>query len=189
MKKAIIYLAIFLGTCWVTSQLLQFVSDMLGDLGFSATLKDDAVWFFAPYAACLFVAFKCLSPNISPKPFLENKHKFAIAGYFLLLFALIHMIFLCLLLAILWGEEIGSGKEFWNVETTHPVLYVVTVCLIGPFVEEIFFREKIEGQLLQTMNRPWVALLLSALIFTVVHISTYSVHHWGLSLSKTGNNR
>ena len=158
MKKAIIYLAIFLGTCWVTSQLLQFVSDMLGDLGFSATLKDDAVWFFAPYAACLFVAFKCLSPNISPKPFLENKHKFAIAGYFLL----------CLLLAILWGEEIGSGKEFWNVETTHPVLYVVTVCLIGPFVEEIFFREKIEGQLLQTMNRPWVALLLSALIFTVV---------------------
>ena len=176
MKKAIIYLAIFLGTCWVTSQLLQFVSDMLGDLGFSATLKDDAVWFFAPYAACLFVAFKCLSPNISPKPFLENKHKFAIAGYFLLLFALIHMIFLCLLLAILWGEEIGSGKEFWNVETTHPVLYVVTVCLIGPFVEEIFFREKIEGQLLQTMNRPWVALLLSALIFTVVHISTYSAH-------------
>ena len=135
MKKAIIYLAIFLGTCWVTSQLLQFVSDMLGDLGFSATLKDDAVWFFAPYAACLFVAFKCLSPNISPKPFLENKHKFAIAGYFLLLFALIHMIFLCLLLAILLGEEIGSGKEFWNVETTYPVLYVVTVCLIGPFVE------------------------------------------------------
>ena len=176
MKKAIIYLAIFLGTCWVTSQLLQFFSDMLGDLGFSATLKDDAVWFFAPYAACLFVAFKCLSPNISPKPFLENKHKFAIVGFFLLLFALIHMIFLCLLLAILWGEEIGSGKEFWNVETTHPVLYVVTVCLIGPFVEEIFFREKIEGQLLQTMNRPWVALLLSALIFTVVHISTYSAH-------------
>ena len=176
MKKAIIYLAIFLGTCWVTSQLLQFVSDMLGDLGFSATLKDDAVWFFAPYAACLFVAFKCLSPNISPKPFLENKHKFAIAGYFLLLFALIHMIFLCLLLAIFWGVEIGSGKVFWNVETTHPVLYVVTICLIGPFVEEIFFREKIEGQLLQSMNRPWVALLLSALIFTVGHIPIYSVH-------------
>ena len=176
MKKAIIYLAIFLGTCWVTSQLLQFVSDMLGDLGFSATLKDDAVWFFAPYAACLFVAFKCLSPNISPKPFLENKHRFAIAGYFLLLFALIHMIHLCLLLAVTWGEEIGSGKKFWNVETTHPVLWVVTACLIGPFVEEIFFREKIEGQLLQTMNRPWVAVLLSALIFTVGHIPTYSVH-------------
>ena len=176
MKKAIIYLAIFLGTCWVASQLLQFVSDMLGDLGFSATLRDDAVWSFATSAACLFVAFKCLSPNISPKPFLENKHKFAIAGYFLLLFALIHMIFLCLLLAILWGVEIGSGKVFWNVETTHPVLYVVTICLIGPFVEEIFFREKIEGQLLQTMNRPWVAVLLSALIFTVGHIPTYSVH-------------
>ena len=110
MKKAIIYLAIFLGTCWVTSQLLQFISDMLGDLGFSSTLKDDAVWFFAPYAACLFVAFKCLSPNISPKPFLENKHRFAIAGYFLLLFALIHMIFLCLLLAILWG----GGNWFWE---------------------------------------------------------------------------
>ena len=141
MKKAIIYLAIFLGTCWVASQLLQFVSDMLGDLGFAATLRDDAVWSFATSAACLFVAFKCLSPNISPKP-----------------------------------EEIGSGKEFWNVETTYPVLYVVTVCLIGPFVEDIFFREKIEGQLLQTMNRPWVALLLSALIFTVVHIPTYSVH-------------
>ena len=176
MKKAIIYLAIFLGTCWVTSQLLQFVSDMLGDLGFAATLRDDAVWSFATSAACLFVAFKCLSPNISPKPFLENKHKFAIAGYFLLLFALIHMIFLCLLLAIFWGVEIGSGKVFWNVETTHPVLYVVTICLIGPFVEEIFFREKIEGQLLQTMNRPWVAVLLSALIFTVGHIPTYSVH-------------
>ena len=176
MKKAIIYLAIFLGTCWVASQLLQFVSDMLGDLGFSATLRDDAVWSFATSAACLFVAFKCLSPNISPKPFLENKHKFAIAGYFLLLFALIHMIHLCLLLAVTWGEEIGSGKKFWNVETTHPVLWVVTACLIGPFVEEIFFREKIEGQLLQTMNRPWVAVLLSALIFTVGHIPTYSVH-------------
>lgn len=176
MKKAIIYLAIFLGTCWVASQLLQFVSNMLEDLGFAATLKDDAVWFFAPYAACLFVAFKCLSPNISPMPFLENKHKFAIAGYFLLLFALIHIIFLCLLLAILWGEEIGSGKVFLNIETTHPVLWVVTACLIGPFVEEIFFREKIEGQLLQSMNRPWVAVLLSALIFTVVHIQTYSAH-------------
>ena len=176
MKKAIIYLAIFLGTCWVASQLLQFVSDMLGDLGFAATLRDDAVWSFATSAACLFVAFKCLSPNISPKPFLENKHKFAIAGYFLLLFALIHMIHLCLLLAVTWGEEIGSGKKFWNVETTHPVLWVVTACLIGPFVEEIFFREKIEGQLLQSMNRPWVAVLLSALIFTVGHIPTYSVH-------------
>lgn len=176
MKKAIIYLAILLGTCWVASQLLQFVSDMLGDLGFSATLKDDAVWSFATCAACLFVAFKCLSPNISPKPFLENKHKFAIAGYFLLFFVLIHIIHLCLFLAILWGEEIGSGKVFWNVETTHPILWVVTVCLIGPFVEEIFFREKIEGQLLQTMNRPWVAVLLSALIFTVGHIQTYSVH-------------
>ena len=176
MKKAIIYLAIFLGTCWVTSQLLQFVSDMLGDLGFAATLRDDAVWSFATSAACLFVAFKCLSPNISPKPFLENKHKFAIAGYFLLLFALMHIISLCLFLAILWGEEIGSGKVFWNIETTLPVLWVVTVCLIGPFVEEIFFREKIEGQLLQSMNRPWVAVLLSALIFTVGHIQTYSVH-------------
>lgn len=177
MKKAIIYLAIFLGMGWVASQLLQFVSDMLGDLGFAATLlKDDAVWFFAPYAASLFVAFKCLSPNISPKPFLENKHKFAIAGYFLLLFVLIHIIHLCLLLAVTWGEEIGYGKEFWNVETTHPVLFVVTLCLIGPFVEEIFFREKIEGQLLQSMNRPWVAVLLSALIFTVGHIPTYSVH-------------
>ena len=137
MKKAIIYLAIFLGTCWVASQLLQFVSDMLGDLGFAATLRDDAVWSFATSAACLFVAFKCLSPNISPKPFLENKHKFAIAGYFLLLFVLIHMIHLCLLLAVTWGEEIGSGKEFWNVETTYPVLYVVTVCLIGPFVDSV----------------------------------------------------
>ena len=108
----------------------------------AATLRDDAVWSFATSAACLFVAFKCLSPNISPKPFLENKHKFAIAGYFLLLFVLIHMIHLCLLLAVTWGEEIGSGKEFWNVETTYPVLYVVTVCLIGPFVDSTHLHSR-----------------------------------------------
>ena len=65
MKKAIIYLAIFLGTCWVASQLLQFVSDMLGDLGFSATLKDDAVWFFVGVGLGMKISL-CLPVCIDP---------------------------------------------------------------------------------------------------------------------------
>lgn len=69
---------------------------------------------------------------------------------------------------------------FWKAEKVTPlrlasgfdvILTLIFAVFIGPIVEEIIFRGYIFTAFLQRMKKPIFAFLLSALIFTSVHLS------------------
>lgn len=57
----------------------------------------------------------------------------------------------------LFGEMAGSLLGFLGL------------CIIGPLVEELGFREGIQRHLMRAGMRPWTAIVLTALIFAIMH--------------------
>lgn len=43
--------------------------------------------------------------------------------------------------------------------------------IVGPITEELLFREGIEGEMLRRGVRPWTAIIVSALVFSFVHLN------------------
>lgn len=52
---------------------------------------------------------------------------------------------------------------------SHDVLGILSVALLGPIIEELCFREAIEGSMLRSGVKPWVAIVVSALLFGLIH--------------------
>lgn len=80
------------------------------------------------------------------------------------------------------NEIVGT---FWGV---------LAVAVIGPIVEELVFREAIQGGMLRSGVKPWVAAVFSALCFSIIHLNPAQVPFAfivGLMLAviyeKTGN--
>lgn len=48
---------------------------------------------------------------------------------------------------------------------------LLSVCLIGPLAEEAIFRGAVERRLLQKNWNPWFAIVISALLFALVHFN------------------
>jgi membrane protease YdiL (CAAX protease family) len=46
---------------------------------------------------------------------------------------------------------------------------IIAICLAAPICEEMLFRGAIEGHLLRTGHKPWIAIAVSALIFGIIH--------------------
>lgn len=74
-----------------------------------------------------------------------------------------------------WVQEmLPSLPDFMPGQTMNALLTtplgLVTVCLAGPVSEELIFRAGVLGSLLRT-QRPWVAVMWSAVFFAVVHVN------------------
>ncbi len=54
----------------------------------------------------------------------------------------------------------SMGKDFFGI---------VSICIIGPILEELLFRGAIMGHMLKKYKNPKTAILLSALIFGIIH--------------------
>ena len=67
-------------------------------------------------------------------------------------------------------------KDTFAMIMEHDLGYF-TVCIFAPIVEEMVFRGAILRTLLSTFNRHWYAIVVSALIFTVVHINPAQMPH------------
>ena len=52
---------------------------------------------------------------------------------------------------------------------------ILLVALVGPVVGELFFRGGILRVLLRTCRRPWVAIVVSGLIFGIIHMNPVQV--------------
>lgn len=52
---------------------------------------------------------------------------------------------------------------------------ILLVALAGPVVEELFFRGGVLRVLLRTCRRPWVAIVVSGLIFGIIHMNPVQV--------------
>ena len=55
------------------------------------------------------------------------------------------------------------------------VFGIIAIAVMAPLVEELLFRGAIEGHFLQTGKRPGMAILLSALIFGLIHVNPAQV--------------
>jgi len=64
-----------------------------------------------------------------------------------------------------WDLDTG---EFIGGISSNPI-GVLCVCLFGPILEEVVFRGAILRRLLEKPWRPWVAILVSAIFFSVAH--------------------
>ena len=79
----------------------------------------------------------------------------------------------CLMLDVMVQEYVPIPDEpglekFFEVLFGNP-LGILSVCLIGPLVEEAVFRGAIERRLLEKNWNPWFAIVISALLFAAAH--------------------
>lgn len=76
---------------------------------------------------------------------------------------------------ILWMNYIVEALRLPNIfedlfiQMMSSPLGILSVAIVAPVFEELLFRGAIEGHLLKTFSRPQYAILLSALIFGIVH--------------------
>ena len=62
------------------------------------------------------------------------------------------------------GEELERRQQFFS-----GIVGVLNACIFAPIGEEIGFRSILLGGLLKTRCRPWIAILISALVFASFH--------------------
>ena len=62
------------------------------------------------------------------------------------------------------GEELEYRQQFFS-----GIAGALNACIFGPIIEEICFRGLVLDGLLKTRCRPWVAILISAVAFGLLH--------------------
>lgn len=79
--------------------------------------------------------------------------------------------------AIIWMNWLSEMVHLPNIaenvfaQMKNNVFGIMSVCIIAPIFEEIFFRGAIEGYLLRKWENPRWAILVSALIFGLIHMN------------------
>ena len=70
-------------------------------------------------------------------------------------------------------EQIGlpNTMEDTFIAMSRNPFGVLSIALLAPLLEELLFRGAIQGILLDTLRKPWMAILISSLIFGVVHMN------------------
>ena len=81
-----------------------------------------------------------------------------------LVFALCSVLFLLDVDLSYQGEELEHRQQFFS-----GIAGALNACIFGPIMEEICFRGLILDGLLKTRCRPWLAILISALLFALLH--------------------
>ena len=74
----------------------------------------------------------------------------------------------------------GQGLNQSNIQSTfqeQPLLIAVFACVIGPLVEELFFRQLLLHHL-QKKLLSWLSILLVGFIFALTHMHSLSLSEW-----------
>ena len=74
-------------------------------------------------------------------------------------------------------EEFVREAEVQTIQMMGSYGGYVVVCLLAPVVEELVFRGAILRALLQGMSRHWVAIVMSALLFALIHMNPAQMPH------------
>ena len=75
---------------------------------------------------------------------------------------------------------IGQGLNQSNIQSTfqeQPLLIAVFACIIGPLVEELFFRQLLLHHLQKKLSS-WLSILLVGLVFALTHMHNVSLSEW-----------
>ena len=74
----------------------------------------------------------------------------------------------------------GQGLNQSNIQSTfqeQPLLIAVFACIIGPIVEELFFRQLLLHYLQKKLST-WLSILLVGLVFALTHMHNVSLSEW-----------
>ena len=81
-----------------------------------------------------------------------------------------------------------------SLAMSHNIWGLLALAIIGPITEELIFREAIEGEMLRRGATPWMAIIVSALAFSAVHLNLAQGLYalplgilFGIIYYKTGN--
>ena len=75
---------------------------------------------------------------------------------------------------------IGQGLNQSNIQSTfqeQPLLIAVFACIIGPLVEELFFRQLLLHHLQKSLPS-WLSILLVGIVFALTHMHNVSLSEW-----------
>ena len=75
---------------------------------------------------------------------------------------------------------VGQGLNQSNIQSTfqeHPLLIAVFACIIGPLVEELFFRQILLRYLRKSLAT-WLSVFLVGLVFALTHMHNLSLSEW-----------
>ena len=75
---------------------------------------------------------------------------------------------------------VGQGLNQSNIQSTfqeQPLLIAVFACIIGPIVEELFFRQLLLHHLQKKLST-WLSILLVGLAFALTHMHSLCLSEW-----------
>ncbi|WP_049549157.1 CPBP family intramembrane glutamic endopeptidase [Streptococcus pseudopneumoniae] len=75
---------------------------------------------------------------------------------------------------------VGQGLNQSNIQSTfqeQPLLIAVFACIIGPLVEELFFRQILLRYLRKSLAT-WLSVFLVGLVFALTHMHNLSLSEW-----------
>ena len=75
---------------------------------------------------------------------------------------------------------VGQGLNQSNIQSTfqeQPLLIAVFACIIGPIVEELFFRQILLRYLRNSLPT-WLSVFLVGLVFALTHMHNLSLSEW-----------
>ena len=81
-----------------------------------------------------------------------------------------------------------------SLSMSHNIWGILAIAIVGPITEELLFREAIEGEMLRRGANPWMAIIVSALVFSLAHLNLAQGLYalplailFGIIYYKTGN--
>lgn len=112
----------------------------------------------------------------------NSKRKFflgVLTGWLFLILMTVAFGFISELLRQFFGL-VGQGLNQSNIQSTfqeQPLLIAVFACIIGPLVEELFFRHLLLHHLQKSLPS-WLSILLVGIVFALTHMHNVSLSEW-----------
>ena len=112
----------------------------------------------------------------------KTKRKFffgVLTGWLFLILMTVAFGFISELLRQFFGL-VGQGLNQSNIQSTfqeQPLLIAVFACIIGPLVEELFFRQILLRYLRKNLPT-WLSVFLVGLAFALTHMHSLSLSEW-----------
>lgn len=112
----------------------------------------------------------------------SSKRKFifgVLTGWLFLILMTVAFGFVSELLRQFFGL-VGQGLNQSNIQSTfqeQPLLIAVFACVIGPLVEELFFRQILLRYLRKSLPS-WLSILLVGIVFALTHMHNVSLSEW-----------
>lgn len=170
MKKALIYTLMFIGIQFVAGGLVTLAFQLSGGNGTGAT----ALIITSAAASIVTVIVFLVS-----KWAIVSRHWLQTRPWFVLFWCVVAS--LGALVPSMWLQELmpelpNTAEEAFDMIMKDRLGYFV-VGLFAPLTEELVFRGAILKALLQWKPNPWVGIVISALLFALVHMNPAQMPH------------